>query len=132
MYAPLNSSIFLILRTVCEIDLAEIDIDSDDDVSDCQLRLHPGHGRRPPLLHPHGRRPQRRHREPSSSVIHNLITQGMELSRQWSPPHVLISLLLRADQTHRGERRSLRRPGPPLRLPALPVLDPRHPARHVR
>ncbi|KAL5653888.1 hypothetical protein ACJX0J_033207, partial [Zea mays] len=70
---------------------------NDDDVSDRQLRLHRGHGRRPPLLHAHGRRPQRRHH-----------------------------------QTHGGEQRPLRRPRPPLRLPALPVLDPRHPSRHVR
>jgi len=50
-----------------------------------------------------------------------------------SSPHVLVSLLLPADQTHRGEQRSVRRPRPPLRLPALPVLDPRHPAAsHVR
>ena len=46
-------------------------------------------------------------------------------------PH-LISLLSRADQTHRGEQRPLRCARPPLRLPALPVVDARHPARHVR
>ena len=40
---------------------------SDDDVSDCQRRLHLGHRRRPPLLHPHGRRAQRQHRESNQS-----------------------------------------------------------------
>ena len=47
---------------------------SDDDVSDCQRRLHLGHRRRPPLLHPHGRRSQRQHRKssPSSSMVSTL------------------------------------------------------------
>jgi hypothetical protein len=38
----------------------------DDDVSDCQQRLHLGHRRRPPLLHAHGGGAQRQHRKHSS------------------------------------------------------------------
>ena len=70
-FLPSFSSSILLIRIICLSFLAEIELfasnDSDDDVSDCQLCLHPGHGRRPPLLHPHGRRPQRRHRKSSSS-----------------------------------------------------------------
>jgi hypothetical protein len=68
-----------------------------------------------------------------TALRHNTTRHDMALlhPRSISPRHH-VSLLLRADQTHGGEQRPLRRPRPPLRLPALPVLDPRHPSRHVR
>ena len=73
---------------------------------------------------------------PNADIVSHLpppqILTTQDIHGALSSPHVLVSLLLRADQAHRGEQRSLRRLRPPLRLPALPVLDPRHPARHVR
>jgi hypothetical protein len=100
----------------------------DDDVSDCQQRLHLGNRRRPPLLHAHGGGAQRQHRKHSSpSHDHMAVAERLPQFSVLTPsPFFFV-------QTKRTVEicAPLRCSRAPLRLPALPVLDSRHLASHV-
>jgi hypothetical protein len=72
----------------------------DDDVSDCQQRLHLGNRRRPPLLHAHGGGAQRQHRK-HSSPSHDYIGSCGETATVQCP-HVLPILLFRPNGRQRA------------------------------